>query len=179
MNHRAKLTTGLGNALLACVIAAAHLVPITARQAGSQPVGAADRAGATTTRLANGRWLVVGGEGTETRAWVWDPQTQTATATATLQVPRAWHTATVLPDGTVLLIGGRNSYGIVEPPEIFDPDTLTFSPTSIVGAIPRASHTSTLLTDARRDGARRSNPQARRRTARRCDVEGRQARGTQ
>jgi hypothetical protein len=100
--------------------------------------------------LPDGRWLLVGGEGAETTAVLWDPRTNVTTATGgRLQLPRAWHSATVLPDGTVLLAGGRRDSLLVETPELFDPATETFTPLSVQGAVPRASHTATLLTDGR------------------------------
>jgi RHS repeat-associated protein len=106
--------------------------------------------GQTTTRLADGRWLVVGGAGAERRASLWDPQTRTAVPTVgSPSVPRTGHSATLLSDGTVLLIGGKQADALVDAPEIFDPVTETFTLTAIVGAVPRASHTATLLTDGR------------------------------
>jgi RHS repeat-associated protein len=150
MSHRTKRSVGVGATLVACASFAIWLTPLSARQARTTVVSAAANAGATTTRLADGRWLVVGGEGAEARAWVWDPLTEIATAPATsLQVPRAWHTATMLADGTVLLAGGRNARGLAELPEIFDPATNTFALWPIAGTVGRASHTATLLTDGR------------------------------
>src|SRR5438093_1277086 len=40
-----------------------------------------------------------------------------------MMLPRAWHTATVLADGTVLVAGGRNGNAMVSIPELFDPAT--------------------------------------------------------
>jgi RHS repeat-associated protein len=106
--------------------------------------------GSTTTRLPDGRLLVMGGEGSEAAAWLWSSDQQAATLTpGRPQSPRAWHSATLLSDGTVLLAGGRNSNVLVEVPEIFNPATGVFTPTAIVGAVPRAGHTATLLIDGR------------------------------
>ena len=52
--------------------------------------------------------------------------------TWSLPAPRAArrsHTATLLPDGRVLVAGGSDEYGLVAPAEIYDPKTGTFSPT--------------------------------------------------
>ncbi len=71
---------------------------------------------------------------------------------------RMQHTATLLPDGRVLIvggdIGGDNSYdGNPNPPllataELYEPTTGSFSPTGSMTAA-RSSHTATLLADGR------------------------------
>ena len=101
--------------------------------------------GSTTTLLPDGRSLIVGGERTEGRAWVSDPQTQMMMPIAVgPRGPRAWHSATLLSDGTVLLLGGRNGNALVETPEVFDPATGVFLSAPMVGAVPRAGQTATL-----------------------------------
>jgi RHS repeat-associated protein len=150
MSQRVTRTVVVFVATLAIVALAIRFAPaIAAGQSRSQPVSAADRAGASATRLADGSWLLVGGVGAESQASVWDPSTQVMTPTAAPAVPRAWQSATLLPDGTVLLVGGRNGNAVVDLPEIFDPATRTFLPTSVSGAMPRAEHTATVLTDGR------------------------------
>lgn len=55
------------------------------------------------------------------------------------------HTATLLPDGTVLIVGGSSSSaGMSSSAEIYDPSTATFRPTGSMRA-DRAGHTATLL----------------------------------
>ncbi len=62
---------------------------------------------------------------------------------------RVYHSATVLPDGTVLILGGIGADGrIVSQAESFDPQTHAFSVVSSA-PVPRAFHTATLLTDGR------------------------------
>lgn len=58
---------------------------------------------------------------------------------------RAAHTATLLPDNTVLLTGGfqNDEQGLISA-ERFDPGSKTFSPTSKL-SVPRQSHSATLL----------------------------------
>lgn len=57
---------------------------------------------------------------------------------------RLYHTATVLPDGSVLLAGGSEGDGLVAAVEVLDPATLAVTATA--GLIhPRQSHTATLL----------------------------------
>lgn len=87
----------------------------------------------TATLLDDGRLLVVGG-GTSTKsrastasAEIYDPGTGKWTRTAPMAVPRSYHTATLLKDGRVLVVGGSSTYigqGTVRASaEIFDPRT--------------------------------------------------------
>src|SRR6266849_6805742 len=81
--------------------------------------GPGGRPGQTATRLADGRWLVLGGDGAGPVASIWDPQTQTAKPTpGTPIAARAWHTATLLSDGTVLIVGGGNANGFATSAEL-------------------------------------------------------------
>lgn len=65
-----------------------------------------------------------------------------------MNAERAAHSATLLPDGKVLIAGGFREEGTQEiaiaSAEIFDPTTNTFTPTSDMNE-PRNGHTSTLL----------------------------------
>ena len=115
-----------------------------------QPRAQTAPAGQTRTRLADGRWLLVGGEGSGGSASIWDPATQTASPTpGHPAVPRAWHTSTLLSDGTVLLAGGKQARGPVDTTEIFEPASGTFRQLSIAGTVARAFQTATLLIDGR------------------------------
>jgi hypothetical protein len=93
--------------------------------------------GQTMTTLSDGRSLILGGWGprgaTETSV-IHDPRSNTTTALAPLNPARAWHSATVLPDGTVLILGGMgsNSQPMAEP-QILDPEDGTARPLSIPG----------------------------------------------
>ncbi len=71
------------------------------------------RENATFTLLPDGRVLVVGGEDPDTSGYVYyttteiyDPSTNTWQDGPDLLEPRANHTATLMPDGSVLLAGG-------------------------------------------------------------------------
>jgi hypothetical protein len=68
-------------------------------------------------------------------------------STSELAVERRGHTATLLEDGKVLIVGGDNAGGVVSQAEIFDP----VSRTSIVAAsiLARTDHTATRLSDGR------------------------------
>jgi RHS repeat-associated protein len=121
---------------------------------GPQTAPVSGTRGQTSTLLADGRWLLVGGEragGPVATAQIWDSRSQTATPLPSgLQQPRAWHTATVLPNGTILIVGGVGAGGsVVASPEVFDPDTQSFTVLTTTGLTPRALHTATLLTDGR------------------------------
>ncbi len=70
----------------------------------------------------------------------WSPTGSMATA-------RAEHTATLLPDGDVLVAGGVGPDGTpLASAELYHPDSGTWTTTGSMGA-PRASHTATLLPD--------------------------------
>ena len=63
---------------------------VAQQQDSAGPRGAtAQGRGRSATRLADGRVLLVGGEGTEGSAWLWDLQTGTTTSTpGRVQAPR-------------------------------------------------------------------------------------------
>jgi len=63
------------------------------------------------------------------------------TPIGSMSTARAAHTATLLPNGKVLITGGLNGQATAE---IYDPDSKTFTPTSAMSAT-RAGHAATLL----------------------------------
>ena len=106
------------------------------------------------TLLSDGRWLLLGGrdrQGIRWDAWLWDSRTQTATPVAQqLHYARAAHSATVLPDGTVLILGGIGGDGhLVGAVELFRAETGAFELLTGTGLPSRAGHTATLLADGR------------------------------
>lgn len=69
--------------------------------------------------------------------------------TGTLTQARSTHTATVLADGRILLLGGYGTDGIVDDTgEIYDPTTGTSAAIAPMGQA-RTQHTATLLADGR------------------------------
>jgi hypothetical protein len=93
----------------------------------------------TATRLPDGKVLVVGGTsrsvGGFTRqlfsAELYDPATGTWSATGGMNEARAFHTATLLLDGKVLVAGGFDpNLSRLASAELFDPTTGTWSATA-------------------------------------------------
>jgi len=68
--------------------------------------------------------------------------------TAQLHVERRGHTATLLEDGKVLIVGGDNQSGMVTQAEVFDP-VAQASSLAASSAIGRTDHTATRLADGR------------------------------
>jgi len=119
-------------------------------QAGMQR-NAAD--GTSITLLSNGKWLLLGGQqGGLPRhdAWLFDPETRQVTSLAFyLAIARSGHTATLLPDGNVLVLGGLDASGApTSTTELIDLQANTVRPISL-GLIPRSEHSATLALDGR------------------------------
>ena len=114
------------------------------------------RSSHSATLLADGRVLVAGGSTVSaaaakgyvnnTSAEIYDPVANTWTATPPMSVARSHHTATRLPDGKVLVVGGENLLYLVEPTaEVYDPVANTWTATRVAPLSPRSQHTATLL----------------------------------
>jgi hypothetical protein len=117
------------------------------------------RGGQTATLLADGRVLVAGGWGLVpaeqypvyyASAEIYDPGAGTFSLTGSMHTARSGATATLLPDGRVLIAGGvpGPATAAVSSAEIYDPTTGTFSQTGSM-SVERNSHTATLLPDGR------------------------------
>jgi hypothetical protein len=103
----------------------------------------------TATLLFSGQVLITGGTD-PTRpagpavatAELFDPENDTFTPVGDMTTPRANHTATLLPDGRVLITGG--GWPALGTAELYDPKTRTFTRTGDMVA-PESWHAATLL----------------------------------
>ena len=130
--------------------------PTTGAFSRTGPLAAA-RGYSTATRLSDGRVLIAGGNPHQWQfdgpflasAELYDPKTGTFGPTGPLATARNLHTATLLSDGRVLIVGGNDTGAhALASAELYDPKTGTFSPTgSLVTA--RGFHTATRLSDGR------------------------------
>jgi Galactose oxidase, central domain len=155
LNNGKVLVTGGIGAAMTVLREAEFYDPITGSFSPTLGSMATARQWHTASLLIDGKVLVTGrladNSGTATAtAEVFDPTTQLfAASKGGMGTARAFQTATVLKDGTVLAAGG-------DPPatvtlltaELYDPTSQTFTPTGSMGTA-RASHTATLLNDGR------------------------------
>src|SRR5215475_5752822 len=112
----------------------------------------------TTTLLPDGRVLIAGGDSSydtsdaESSAELYDPATGTFMRTGSMSTARARHTATLLPSGKVLIVGGGPRAGCCSDArasaELYDPATGTFAATGAM-TVERSGHTATLLSDGK------------------------------
>jgi hypothetical protein len=113
----------------------------------------------TATLLTNGMVLVAGGvysyqvyPGSDAyigyilmnSAELYDPSNKTWTETGPMSTPRENHTATLLPNGQVLVTGGFGDNGALSSAELYDPATRTWTETNLLNSA-RSGHTATLL----------------------------------
>ena len=132
------------------------------RTSSFTPTGAmaAPRYQVTATTLRDGRVLVAGGAwtppgGGETSvatAELYDPRTGSFTRTGNLITPRSGHTATLLADGRVLVLGGMTSTNVdsmyIYSAEIYDPGTGVWTAAGSMREH-RSLYAATLLLDGR------------------------------
>jgi hypothetical protein len=110
----------------------------------------------TATLLNNGKVLIAGGFDdcpspcTNTylsRVEMYDPVTRAFVLTGSLSLARGNHSASILNNGTVLIVGGGNfTVSSTGTAELFDPSSQIFTGAGSLIS-PRGSHTATLLND--------------------------------
>jgi hypothetical protein len=109
----------------------------------------------SATRLANGKVLVAGGTkgtgaGTKLNSVeLYDPDTNTWSPAAPMSVIRTGHSAVLLNNGKVLVVGGRNSGGSLDSAELYDPVADSWSSPAGSMAAKRYLCSATLLNDGR------------------------------
>jgi hypothetical protein len=106
--------------------------------------------------LSSGKVLFAGGiendddpgdEIPTTIAELYDIATGQVTTVADRLLPRSWHTATELADGSVLIVGGAGAEAsVVRVSQIFDPIQEQFRLAASTN-VPRSSHTANTLAD--------------------------------
>jgi Kelch motif len=114
------------------------------------------RASHSSTLLPNGMVLIAGGfagSGGEYNPYrtaeLFDPHSGTFQSVAEMSIGRSGHSATLLKNGRVLIVGGwTGRYDLRGSAEIYDPATKTFTPTGNL-VVERAGNTATPLADGR------------------------------
>ena len=113
-----------------CITLAEVWDPATSTFSPAGSIPGANRERFTATALADGGALIAGGcsdyDGCAAifdSAEVWDPDTETFDPTGSLAVARRTHTATALPDGRVLVVGGSEDdlSGLLGSAEVWEP----------------------------------------------------------
>jgi len=123
------------------------------------------RVGHTATQLQDGTVLVAGGGGLEfskpntvrfgpplATAEIYDPRTGSWTPTGSMARPRSGHTATLLPDGSVLVAGGSagdDPTDALATAERYDPVSGSWLPAGTMASTREHGHSATLLDDGR------------------------------
>ena len=107
----------------------------------------------TATVLNDGRVLLVGGyvsglENTLTTAEIFNPAAESfGRIESEMDDGRAMHTATLLPDGQVLIVGGTDGVDALNTMALFNPSELTFTTLESTLVRPRYGHRAALVGD--------------------------------
>jgi N-acetylneuraminic acid mutarotase len=151
---RALHAHNVAYALFALSIASAAFTSVThAVTVGAAAPLATARSNHTSTQLTNGKLLVAGGQAAApastplTSAELYDLFANTWSAAAALPVARTDHTATLLDNGRVLIVGGRSnaaSEAALNTAVLYDPTSNTWSNAGNL-ADARSQHTATRL----------------------------------
>jgi hypothetical protein len=164
MNTARSLATATllpyGEVLIAGGIGSGSTLNSTERYSGntfaaSMPLMNSARSGAIATLLPNGKVLIAGGTSDGSTGLssteLYDLATNTfapAAATPVMNAGRSWATATLLPNGKVLIAGGAanpSQFGALNTMELYDPVTNTFAASTPFMNHARYLATATLL----------------------------------
>ncbi|CAF2984215.1 unnamed protein product [Rotaria sp. Silwood2] len=113
----------------------------------------------TASILSNGKILITGGviccEGSNmplNTAEIYDPSTGSWTMTSNMTIARYWHTASILANGKVLVVGGVSYSGnnsvLLNSAELYDPSTGSWTMTNNM-TFQRSSHTAAILSNGK------------------------------
>jgi N-acetylneuraminic acid mutarotase len=109
----------------------------------------------TATLLPSGQVLVAGGSdlmgissGILASAELYDPASETWSVAGSMAAPRMSHTATLLPSGKVLVVGGMSTSTLLSSAELYDPASNTWT---VAGSLATARdfHTATLMSSGK------------------------------
>ena len=148
---RVLICGGTATGQVGGILASAELYDPAARTFTATGSMTVQRAGQTITMLRDGRVLLTGGvknvgfRSELASAEIYDPASGTFSATGSMSVPREGHTATLLRDGRVLVVGGSdNGTHTLDTAEVYDPSIGAFSRVGHLNQ-PRVAHVAALL----------------------------------
>ena len=105
--------------------------------------------------MHDGRVLVSGGADAATRftspyqgAEIYSPATDTWTTGAEMSANRSGHSSTLLQDGRILIVGGKDEKSNLSSAELYDPDSNDWEEAGIITSA-RADHGASLMSDGR------------------------------
>ena len=131
---RVLICGGTATGQVGGILASAELYDPAARTFAATGSMTVPRAGQTITMLHDGRVLLTGGvknvgfRSELASAEIYDPASGTFSATGSMSVPREGHTATLLRDGRVLVVGGSdNGTHTLDTAEVYDASIGSFS----------------------------------------------------